>query len=91
MHQVHVSAIHEDPSLSDGNGQELHCLHDVATPHLRALKAMEYEPSGSFVTYILELKLDLTTTFEWQRHGQFYRGSSLHTPAGIPRPLSASL
>ena len=31
---------------------------------------MDYEPSGPFVTFILELKLDPTTLFEWQRHSQ---------------------
>jgi hypothetical protein len=36
--------------------------------HLRALKAMGYEPSGSFITAMLELKLDAGTMFEWQRH-----------------------
>ena len=35
--------------------------------HLRALKSMGYEPSGSFVTSILELKLAL---FEWQKHNE---------------------
>ena len=38
--------------------------------HLRALKAMDYEPSGPFITSILELKLDTTTMFEWQKHSQ---------------------
>ena len=51
-------------------GCELCRLHDVAATHLRALKVMDYEPSGPFVTSILELKLDPTTMFEWQRHSQ---------------------
>lgn len=29
---------------------------------------MGYEPSGPFVTSIVELKLDPTTLFEWQKH-----------------------
>ena len=70
IHQVHVRAIYEAPPLRDGNGRELRRLHDVATPHLRALKPMDYEPSGPFITYILELKLDPTSMFEWQRHSQ---------------------
>ena len=32
--------------------------------HLRALKAMGQEPSGSFITSMLELKLDTNTMFE---------------------------
>ena len=72
IHQELVCTIYEAPSLKDGNGRELHHLYDVATPHLhvRALKAMDYEPSGSFVTSFLELKLDPTTMFELQRHSQ---------------------
>ena len=31
---------------------------------------MEYDPSGPFITSILELKLDTTTLFEWQKHSQ---------------------
>ena len=56
--------------MRNGNCCELHCLHDVAAPHLRALEAMDYEPSGPFITSMLELKLDQTTMFEWQRHTQ---------------------
>ena len=29
---------------------------------------MECEPSGPFVTSVLELKLDTGTMFEWQKH-----------------------
>ena len=38
--------------------------------HLRALKSMGYEPSGQFITSTLELKLDQSTMFEWQKHSQ---------------------
>ena len=48
----------ETPGLKDGQ------------QHLRALKSMGYEPSGPFVASILELKLDQTTLFEWQKHSQ---------------------
>ena len=33
---------------------------------------MGYEPSGSFITSMLGLKLDLGTMFEWQQHSQCY-------------------
>ena len=36
--------------------------------NLRALKFMGYEPSGPFITSVLELKLDAGTMFEWQKH-----------------------
>jgi len=38
--------------------------------HIRALKAMGCEPSGPFLTSLLELKLDVDTSFEWQKYSQ---------------------
>ena len=70
IHQAHVQKILETPSLKDGSGRELRRLHDTAQQHLRALKALGYEPSGSFITSLLELKLDVNTMFEWQKHSQ---------------------
>ena len=31
---------------------------------------MEDEPSGSFITSVLELKLDTNTMFEWQKYSE---------------------
>ena len=70
IHQTHVRMILEAPALKDGTGKELRSLHDTVQQHLRALKAMDYEPPGPFVTSILELKLDVNTMFEWQKHSQ---------------------
>lgn len=50
-----VWIILEAPSLKDGSGKELCCLHDAALQHLRALKVVGHEPSGSFITSVLEL------------------------------------
>ena len=58
------------PTIKDGTGCELHRLHDTVQQHLCALKVMGYEPSGPFITSVLELKLDTTTMFEWQRFSQ---------------------
>ena len=69
IHQAHVRAIIDAPSLKDGNGRELRRLHDVANQHMRAIRAMEYSP-WTFVTSVLETKLDQTTMFEWQKHSQ---------------------
>ena len=79
IHQAQVRAIYEAPSLRDGNSHELRRLHDVAIPHLRALKVMDYEPSGPLVTSILELKLVRTTMFDWQRHSWDSRKISHYT------------
>ncbi len=55
------------PSLRDGSGKELRRFHDTVQQHLRALKAMSEEPTGSLITDLLELKLDKDTMFEWQK------------------------
>ena len=70
LHQAHVRAIVEAPSLKDGGGKELRRLHDTLNQHLRSLKNMHQESYEAFVTSLIELKLDQTTTFEWQKYSQ---------------------
>ena len=70
IHQTHVRKIMEISPMKDGSGRELRYLHDVAQQHLRALKAMGHDPSDSFITSMLELKLDRNTMFEWQKFSQ---------------------
>ena len=55
-------------ALKDGSGRELRQLHDTINQHLRALRALDYESSGPFITSMLELRLDSTTMFEWQKY-----------------------
>lgn len=54
-------------TLKEGTGKELRHLHDTVQQHLRALKAMGCEPSGPFITSVLELELDSNT---WQKFSQ---------------------
>ncbi|XP_064396444.1 uncharacterized protein LOC135343372 [Halichondria panicea] len=70
IHQTHVRHIVEVPALRDGTGKEIRALHDIVTQHLRALKSLGHEPSQAFITSLLEMKLDSTTMFEWQKHSQ---------------------
>ncbi len=70
IHQSHVREIYELPSLRDGSGKELRRFHDTVKQHLRALKAMKEDPTGSFITALLELKLDKDTMFEWRKASQ---------------------
>ena len=70
IHRAHVRTIMDTPPLKDSSGKELRRLHDSLQQHLRALKTMKSEPDPSFVTSIIELKLDETTLFEWQKHSQ---------------------
>ena len=62
--------ITEPPPLKDGNRKELRRLHYLVQQHQHALKALDYDPYGSFVTSILELKLDTTSNFKWQKFSQ---------------------
>ena len=55
-------------ALKDGNGREVRRLHDTVQQHLCALKALGNEPSGPFVTPMLELKLGTNTVFEWYKY-----------------------
>ena len=68
IHQAHVRAIIDAPSLKDGNGRELRRLHDAANQHMRVIN-MDYSP-WTFVTSVLVTKLDQTNMFEWQKHSQ---------------------
>ena len=70
MHQTHVGKILEISNLKEGTRKELRHLHDIAQQYLPALKSLGYEPDGSFITSMLEIKLYERTTFEWQRHSQ---------------------
>lgn len=66
IYQTHVKLIIDTPPIRDGSGRELRRLHDIVQQHVRALKSLGDEPSPSFITSIIELKLDSTTMFEWQ-------------------------
>ena len=55
VHQMHVRKIMDIPRMREGSGKEIRQLHDTASQHLRALRTMGHEPSGSFITSLLEL------------------------------------
>ena len=76
IHQTHVKCILDSPLLKEGSGRELRRLHDTVQQHLRALKSLGHEPSPSFITSLIELKLDVNTMFEWQKHS--------HDQADVP-------
>ena len=60
----------EIPTLKEGNGKELRELNNTAQQDIRALKCMDHEPSKTILTSLLQLKLEPTTRFEWQKHNQ---------------------
>ena len=70
IHQTHIKIIMDVPAVKDGNGKEIRRLHDTVQQHLRALNALGNEPSGPFITSMLELKLNTNTAFEWHKYSQ---------------------
>ena len=61
-HQTYARYTVEAAPLKDGTGKEIRSLHNLVTQHLRALKLISHEPSGSFtymhIMSLLERKLD---------------------------------
>ena len=63
IHQAHVRAILEAPSLRNKSGQELLHLHDVVKQHMRAPEAIKYDSLEKFMLSVTELKLDQSSMF----------------------------
>ena len=76
IQRTHVQLIVDAPPLKEGNGRELRRLHDTIQQHARALKTLGCEVPETFLTSMIELKLDVDTLFEWQKHSQ--------TATGVP-------
>ena len=76
IQRTHVQLIVDAPSMKEGNGKELRALHDTVQQHVRALKTLGCDLPGKFITSMIELKLDVDTLFEWQKHSQ--------SSAGVP-------
>ena len=49
--------------VKDGSGRELRRFHEAAQQNLRAIKSMDMEDYHSFITTLLELKIDPDTMF----------------------------
>ena len=56
--------------IEEGSDKELRQLHYVCSQHLQALKATKCDLSTTFITWLIEMKLDQLTMFEWQRDSQ---------------------
>lgn len=64
IYQTHVKMILEAPAVKEGTGKELRKLHDKVQQYLRALKSIESESYGAFITSVLEIKQNVNTMFE---------------------------
>ncbi len=65
----------EAPAVKEGTGKELRKLHDKVQQYLRALKSIESESYGAFITSVLEIKQNVNTMFEWQQHSSTKEGA----------------
>ena len=70
IQRTHVQLIVDASPLKEGSGKELRRLHDTIQQHVRALKTLGCDLPESFITSMIELKLDVDTLFEWQKHSQ---------------------
>ena len=70
IQRTHVQLIVDTLPLKEGSGKELRKLHDNIKQHTRALKTLGCDLPGQFLTSMIELKLDVDTLFEWQKHNQ---------------------
>ena len=70
IHHTHVQMIVDAPPLKEGNGRELRKLHDNVQQHVRALKTLGCDLPKTFITSMIELKLDVNTLFQCQKHSQ---------------------
>ena len=64
-HREHVRSILQAPALKAHNGREVRKLYDTCTQHIRAIKASDTFDLDTFLTIIMELKLDEVTKLKW--------------------------
>ena len=68
IHQKHVKTIIEAPTVKTGTGKELRQLHDLVSQHLRSLRTANRDTLDTFMSSLIEMKLDQATKFVWQQH-----------------------
>ena len=66
VHEAYVKVIVEYPKLKEGSGKELRKLHDMMLQNIRAHDTMGYSTDPKFMTSLIQLKLDATTSFAWR-------------------------
>ena len=76
-HRKHVRNILPAPALKAHNGRELQKLYDICNQHIRAIKAFYFYDIDTFLTIVMELKLDEVTKLWWME----YTNDSKTTPS----------
>ena len=64
-HREHVRSILQAPVMKSNNGRELRKLYDLCNQHTRAIKASEHYDLDTFLTVVMELKLDEVSRLKW--------------------------
>ena len=54
--------------MKTGSGPELRRLYDVLVQHIRALMALEQDTLETYLTVVIELKLDEGTKLKWSEY-----------------------
>ena len=72
IYRTHVQKIVDAPSLKDSGGKELCRLYDTILQHVRALKSMDGDLTGAFLTSIIELKLDSHLSTIWSSESSHF-------------------
>ena len=65
IHREHVRSILQAPPLKANNGRELRKLYDLCNQHIRAIRAFDAYDIETFLTIVMELKLDEVTKLKW--------------------------
>ena len=64
-HREHVRTILQAPVMKSNTGRELRKLYDLCKQHIRAIKASDHYDLDTFLTIVMELKLDEVTRLKW--------------------------
>ena len=61
------------------NGRELLKLYDTCNQHIRAIRALEAYDIDTFLTIVMELKLDEVTELRWMEYSNDSKTKPLHS------------
>ena len=58
--------------MKSNRGEEIQCIHDVVTQHVRALKADKQDSFDILLTIIIDAKLENTLKLNWVKCSNEY-------------------
>ena len=67
------------PTVKTGTGRELRQLHDLVSQRLCSLRTAKEDSFESFLSSLIEMKLDQATKFTWQQHT--HERKDVHVPS----------